>query len=166
MKLKSTVKQFADAKSVDDITGDWTQEEKQEIFEAISKPVVKTPNSDLDLSGFDYRKLTGDDYKRYVAIVQGLDSRKSYDWTQYKAVGEWNKYQDNQTGATKTGNILVGIELVDSTPLNHTRVEGRHIEFWATDAQGGKHMLGLNAQIYDKQNNRANSRYYLLKLPE
>ncbi len=61
------------------------------------------------------------------------------------------------------GNILIGIELVDTTPLKHTAVEARHIETWATGHRGKKVMQGLNAQIYAKDNNRANSRYYFLR---
>lgn len=132
--------------------------------QTLEKP--KLPNSELDLAGFNYRQLVGEDFERYQKIVKSLNQRASYDWVQYKAVGVWNRYKDPQTGQNKWGGVLVGIELVDTSPINYTRMEARHMETWATDRNGDEHMGGLNAQIYNKENNRANSRYYLLRLPE
>lgn len=108
-------------------------------------------------------KITDEDFKAYQKRVEGLDQRTSVDWEEYNAVGIWNTFEDQQTGDMKEGNILVGIELVKAAPLKTTRMEPRHIEFWMTGQRGKKVMGGLNAQIYDKSNNRANSRYYLLK---
>lgn len=120
-------------------------------------------NVGLTIPNFTGRKIEGEDFKAYQEVVRRLDQRTIYDWTEYKAVGIFNRFEDPNTGDIKEGNILVGIELVDTTPLKHTAIEARHIETWATDGRGRKIMQGLNAQIYAKDNNRANSRYYVLK---
>jgi hypothetical protein len=133
----------------------------------IEKPtsVVVLPNDGLDLGQFNYRKLLGEDFEKYQAIVKTLQQRKLYDWVQYNAVGIWNRYRDPVSGQMKFGGILMGIQLVNTEPINYPRVEARHVENWAIDRNGDEHMGGLNAQIYDKANNRANSRYYLLRQP-
>lgn len=123
-------------------------------------------NAALTIPQLTGRKIEGDDFKAYLEVVRALDQRTIYDWTEYKAVGIFNRFENPQTGNMDEGNILVGIELVDTTPLKNTAIEARHIETWATDARGKKIMGGLNAQIYAKDNNRANSRYYLLKQPD
>lgn len=115
------------------------------------------------LKGFDYRKLTGEDYKKYVDIVQSLDKRTAYKFEQYKAIGVFEEREDFNGNMVKT-NKLIGVTLVDTTPINTTSVELRMIEDWATDPKGKKVMLSssLNSAIYDKGNPRTNSRYYLL----
>lgn len=133
--------------------------EKQITTETVSR------NAGLNPPAFTGRKLEGDDFQKYLEVVRTLDHRTIYDWTEYKAIGIFNKFEDPQTGDVMEGNILVGIELVDTTPLKHTAIEARHIETWATTPKGRKVMGGLNAQIYAKDNNRANSRYYTLKHP-
>lgn len=123
-------------------------------------------NTGLYIPKLTGRKIEGDDFKAYQELVRTLDHRTLYDWTEYKAIGIFNRFENPQTGNMDEGNILVGIELVDTTPLKHAAVEARHIETWATDSSGKKIMQGLNSQIYAKDNNRANSRYYLLKQQE
>lgn len=130
-----------------------------------SAEVSNSRNAGLTIPKLTGRKIEGEDFKAYQEVVRSLEQRKMYDWTQYKAVGIFNQFEDPNTGDIKEGNILVGIELVDTSPINHTAMEGRHIETWATDRRGKKIMGGLNAQIYAKDNNRGNSRYYLLKQP-
>lgn len=132
----------------------------------MAKETKKTRNSALTIPTFKGRILDGEDFKAYQELVRTLDHRTLYDWTEYKAVGIFNKFENQQTGDMDEGNILVGIELVDTTPLKHTAVECRHIETWMTTAKGKKVMGGLNAQIYAKDNNRANSRYFILKANE
>lgn len=161
--LKAAAAKFAGAKTKEEITGDYTADEIDEIFEAIQQPAKTGRNAGLSIPKITGRKIEGEDFKAYVELVRALDQRTLYDWTEYKAVGIFNKYEDQQSGEIVEGNILVGIELVDTTPLKHTAVEARHIETWATTNKGKKVMGGLNAQIYAKDNNRANSRYYLLK---
>jgi len=130
-----------------------------------TKP-TSSRNSGITIPKLTGRKIEGEDFKAYQEVVRGLDHRTIYDWTEYKAIGIFNRFENPQTGNMDEGNILVGIELVDTTPLKHTAIEARHIETWATDPKGKKIMGGLNAQIYAKDNNRANSRYYLLKQEE
>lgn len=122
----------------------------------------KQRNAGLNIPKFTGRRFEGDAFKEYQELVRTLDHRTVYDWNEFKAVGIFNTYEDQQTGEMMEGNILIGIELVDTTPLKTTAIEARHIETWATGQRGKKVMGGLNAQIYAKDNNRANSRYYLL----
>lgn len=133
----------------------------------MSKQTTPKPrNAGLTIPPITRGKIEGDDFKAYQELVAKLDHRTLYDWTEYKAVGIFNKFENPQTGNIDEGNILVGIELVDTNPLKHTAMEARHIETWATTPRGKKVMSGLNAQIYAKDNNRGNSRYYLLKQAE
>lgn len=120
-------------------------------------------NSGFKIPQFTGRMFQGTDFEAYQEVVRGLDQRTLYDWTEYKAVGIWNQIEDPETGDMKQGGILKGIELVDSNPLKHTAMQPSHIEYWMTGQRGRKVMGGMNAQIYDKSNNRANSRFFLLR---
>lgn len=129
------------------------------------KTTIGAISLNLTLSRFDYNKFTPESFAEYQDLVRSLDQRTNYDWTEYKAVGKWKQIED-ENGDFKDTNILIGIELVSTEPLKHTRMEPRHIEYWMTGRKGRLVMGGLNAQIYSKENNRANSRYYLLKQVE
>lgn len=134
----------------------------------IDKPF--NPNEDLGLEKFDYNKdipFTPEQWDEYQKITQSLQQRKPYDWVEYNAVGIFKMRHDEEKDQMVETNILIGIKLLKTTPLKKTRMEVQHIEFWATDKQGRlKMMSGLNAQIYDKNNRRENSRFYLLKKVE
>jgi ribonuclease HI len=137
---------------------------------AKEKEKAYTPNVGLGLEKFDYinwKNWTPELWAEYQAIMQGLEKRKMYDFTEYKAVGIFKKVHDEINDVMVNTNILIGIELVEATPLKHTRVESQFIEDWAKDRQDRWRMVrGLNAQIYDKANPRTNSRFYFLTQPK
>lgn len=131
-----------------------------------TSPAIPKTNSDrnggLTIPKFTGRRFEGADFEAYQETVRTLDQRSLFNWTEFKAVGIWKQIEDTNGDMVNT-NILIGIELVDTTPLKHTAMMPSHIEYWMTGARGRKVMGGMNAQIYDKSNNRANSRYYILR---
>jgi hypothetical protein len=137
---------------------------------AKKEEVTSNPNEGLGLEKFDYinwRNWTQETFNEYQAILQKLEKRKMYDFTEYKAVGMFKKVHDEINDVMVNTNILVGIELVETTPLKNTRVESQFIEDWVKDKNDRwKMMRGLNAQIFAKDNPRTNSRWYFLTKPE
>lgn len=130
--------------------------------EKVGRPLQGDRNSSLTIPQFTGRRFEGKDFEAYQEVVRALDQRTLYNWTEFKAVGIW-KMREDENGDMVPTNVLIGIELVDTTPLKHTAMQPSHIEYWMTGQRGRKVMGGMNAQIYDKSNNRANARFYILR---
>jgi hypothetical protein len=111
------------------------------------EPKIKSPNEKLKLDGFDYENLKGESFEKYQVVVDGLQKFDSYDFELYKASGVFEMTFDKNLNKVSK---LVGINLEQSKPLNTTRIT-------AGEARD------LNGQIYNPENPRTNSKYYLLK---
>jgi hypothetical protein len=114
-----------------------------------------------DLSGFDYTKLTGDDYKKYIAIAGefGVDENgrpryktelqlnEKYFYEQWKAIGEKKFRLNEDTGERE--EYIAGIRLTGATPIMRTKITA-------------KNAIDLNTQLSTNPQEHANSKFYLL----
>jgi len=154
---------------------EFTDEEMEEIFTAISEPIKvnnlkvseekkPSPNDALDLSGFEYKILKDAKFKEYVElvgdrsfveIVDGMEvpvrgsllENDSYDFDLYKAKP---LRKDRFPGMKDTPKDYVGIEIINDTPVHTTRMTV-------------KTMLELNGQILNQHSIAGHGKYYLLK---
>lgn len=125
-----------------------------------------SPNDDLDLSGFDYSKLTGKKFKEYVELVgdrsfeffdaeegkvhkiQGqLEEQKSYDFECYRAQPV---FKERFPGMKDSPFDFIGITLKNTTPEHTTRTSVKNVH-------------ELNSQILNQHSRAGHGRYYLLK---
>jgi hypothetical protein len=170
-KLKAAVKKYSPliaGKSEDEVrellTADdknYTIVEMDKIYEELlipgnpgtsntgkSKEVKPfSPNNDLDLSGFDYKALSGEKFEEYNDMVNSLPLYDNKDFTQYMASGLFKKEFDVNLNPV---DKLIGIKINNDTPVNHTRIPV-HVA------------IEMNRQIDNRDNPASNSRYYLLK---
>lgn len=116
---------------------------------AANKYNPKQPNSDLDLSGFDYNNLSGESFKKYQELVNSLNGFQSRDFTQYFATGIFKMELNDRMDKVE---VLVGIKMNKTAAINNSRMP-------VASARD------LNKQIMDKNNPATNSRYWLLKKP-
>ena len=144
----------------------WSAEDIDEIIKArtvappapIKPPDVidpkkynpKTPNSNLDLTKFDYNALTGDQWDAYNELVSKLNGFENRDFVQYLASGVFKTALNDNMDKVQ---VLIGIKINNATPINTSRMPVAA----ARD---------LNRQITNKDNPITNSRYWLLKKPE
>lgn len=110
---------------------------------------AKQPNDSIDLSEFDYTKLEGDDFQKYLKLVNSLNGHASHDFTQYMASGIFKKELNANLDPVHT---LIGIKINRVAPVNTTRIPV-------------KIARELNDQINNRDNPASNSRYFLLKKP-
>jgi hypothetical protein len=179
LTLNAAVKRFtplikglkeAEIKEMINMDGkEFTPEEVDEIYNAIcaqfadpKKEVKIGFNNEIDLSFLEYENLKAidveedgekflapsDTFKKYKEIESKLIDRKTYTFLKFRAKANVERGFSRKTGVPIVK--LVGIELVNSKPVNETQVEYRHIK-------------DLNAQIMDLNNRPENSVYYILK---
>lgn len=155
---------------------EYTPEEIGEIFTAIEAPLPPekpkgekeekpaSPNDSLDLSEFNYKKLTGDSFKKYVElvgdrsykeIVEGeerpvrakLLENDSYDFELYKAKPI---RKARYTGVAGSPMDYIGLEIINDTPIHTSRMPVKNAQ-------------ELNAQILNQHSIAGHGKYYLLK---
>lgn len=123
-------------------------ETKVPVEEADKKPKkAKQPNDSIDISEFDYMKLEGESFEKYMKLVSGLNGHASHDFTQYMASGIFKKELNANLDPIHT---LIGIKINRAAPVNTTRIPV-------------KIARDLNDQINNRDNPPSNSRFYLLK---
>lgn len=165
----------ADQMRIDILADEYTNEEADEILAVVFAPEKaqeekksdpKNPNASLDLSGFDYKKLNGDSFKKYVALVGDrsytefnaesgeekpingkLSLDDSYDFQLFRCKPV---RKQRFPGVQGTPWDYVGLELVRDTPDHASRMTVRHA-------------LEFNAQIMNAHSMAGHGKYYLLK---
>ena len=108
-------------------------------------------NEGIDLSGFDYRQMSGECFKRYNDLVLGavededaprivrsggLDMRRKYMFDVYRVQPRYRRLYPKS--ALDTTEVLDGFELVKDAPLRSTCTFLRHV-------------VQLNGQLDSKQ---------------
>jgi hypothetical protein len=153
---------------------DVLEDETKEIFLAIDTPEEETvlmpvnadsPNTKLDLSGFDYKSLKGENFKKYVQLVGDKNYQTKNENGRYTAIEGSLLLEDNYDfqrfkakpirqerfeGMEGSPVDYVGIQILNDTPEHTTRITvGTALE--------------LNSQILNSHSLANNGRYYLLK---
>jgi hypothetical protein len=90
---------------------------------------------------FDYKNLTGENFKKYEAYVHGLPWHDMHDFLVYKVNPV---ITERYSGLKDTPKDMTGIDIINDRPIHQTRVDV-------------KTALEMNAQV------RNSGRYYLLK---
>jgi len=191
--VKKYGRQTGDAlrKAVEADANNYTAEEVDEILQAIAK--VKEINSvlpeaikavtaglpeagvrtDADPNGaireklrsFDYENLRGKAFREYCLLVQTLNREHKYDFELYHVeVAKRERYR----GVKDTPVDTVGFRIINSKPINTTRIPVKHalannglvIPFKDED---GNDMDGFETVGCQLDHNGKNGRYYLLK---
>ncbi len=120
----------------------------------------KDPNKCLDLSGFDYKDLTGEKFEDYCNFLDslvpelGLQQGQQFDFELHNATPV---FKDRYPGLPNTPRDFVGVELkvdpIKNTSLIHvTRISVKMAKI-------------MNEQI-TSEHSRVYGRYYLLMKPE
>lgn len=172
-KLKpNEIKAILDAIFKDEGEGKESNEKKQggaggpkPSGKVIDKPQA-SPNDALDLKGFDYKKLTGKMFEKYVRLV-GDREFKILDEETGKEVGITGELLQNDhfdfilvkaqpifkprfPGVEGTPNDFIGIKVLADEPIHTTRI-------------AVKTALEMNAQISNQHSRAGHGKYYLLK---
>ena len=99
------------------------------------------PNAVLDLSGFDYKSLTGDSFKKYDALVSAQNQNEQFDFEQFRVTAVM---KERYPGLPETPIDFDGITITNDKPVHTSRMTIKGV-------------MNLNAQV------RNTNRYYLLK---
>lgn len=123
-----------------------------------------SPNGELDLSGFDYRNLTGESFTEYISMVGDRSYKKvddegreipvngellqndKYDFVLLPAVPVMKA---RFPGMENTPWDFVGIKAKDTVPIHRTRIPV-------------KTALEYNAQIINQHSRAGHGKYYFL----
>lgn len=163
LKLASAVKKYSGMQlPIEElraaITADeknYSPEEVEEILGAVEvpgpSPSQKTidpskPNESLDLSAFDYKRLGGEEFKKYQDFVDTLMLDNHYDFVLHKASPI---VSERYPGIPNSPKDFTGITIKNDTPEHTTRITVR-------DAKN------YNSQILN-DHGRVNGKFYLLK---
>jgi hypothetical protein len=99
-----------------------TYKEKQEQAQKQDSAVLEkkpSPNDSLDLSKFDYRKMTGDMFRDYLKLIASLKHADQYDFEAYKVAPI---KQPRYEGVQGSPNDIIGFRIVDVQPVMNTRI--------------------------------------------
>lgn len=150
----------------------YKDDEVAEIVAALQNPekdkplVPVSPNAELDLSGFDYKALTGKKFREYVELV-GDRSYVEFDAESGQEKGVVGKLLQNESfdfelfkvevvrkqrfpGVKDTPMDFIGVKVKSDTPEHKTRIPISHA-------------LEYNAQILNAHSLAGHGKYYLLK---
>lgn len=108
------------------------------------------PNAGLDLAGFDYTNLTGENFKKYREIESSLEYGKKYDFEVWNAGSKLKFGVDEDTG--NKYQYLDGIILYAAKPIEVTRISALQAK------ELNNHVTHLTGNEY-----RNTSKYLLLK---
>lgn len=121
--------------------------DREETVEA-KAPVKRSPNADLDLSGFTYEgEIKGDDWERYKSQVSKLRQNDMYDFVLLRTVPIRVERYPGMKGSPVE---LVGLRIKDTTPVHVSRIS-------VADA------IRYNSQIENEHSIAGHGKYYFLK---
>lgn len=141
-QIKDAAKKYADTNE-DELAftlkaDGFSPEDSATIMDAIDAAKAKAPkaaakegveeienkNEGLDLEGFDYNNLSGDDFKKYENLIKSLDWNSLYDFELYKAVPV---KEARYPGMEGTPFDVVGIKLISTTPIAKSRITAKAV---------------------------------------
>jgi hypothetical protein len=114
--------------------------EESEVFNPAN------PNASLDLSGFNYKQLNGEEFKKYNDFIDTLLLDNNYDFVLHKAAPI---VVDRYPGMKGSPKDFTGITIKNDTPEHTTRITVRDAKMY-------------NTQILN-DHGRVNGKFYLLK---
>jgi hypothetical protein len=137
----------------------------QEFSENFEKIKTGSPNEELDLSGFDYKNLTGEKFKEYIRMVGDRSYLEKNDEGNYVPVnGSLLQEEKYDFVLLPARPIMVArFPGMENTPFDYIGLKAKDTEPIHTTRIPVKTALEHNAQIVNQHSRAGHGKYYFLK---